>query len=73
MKANKCYGAKIMESDHSCVWNGTVVAPNPEEARKLIVEFKRKNGLRGRSFVMLHNPVISKRKKPRVYQSMLKT
>jgi hypothetical protein len=45
----RCYVAGIVDRNDDWVWQGTVVAPNLREARKMMAAFRREQGLVGRS------------------------
>ena len=47
----RCYVAGIVDHNDDWVWQGTVVAPNLREARKMMAAFRREQGLVGRSGV----------------------
>jgi hypothetical protein len=65
---NKCYAAGIADRQDNWIWQGTVVAPNLREAKKMVSEFRRKEGISGRSEVAdFFAPYTSR--KPKVYNS----
>lgn len=67
---NKCYVAGIADRQDNWVWQGTVVAPNLREAKKMVSEFRRKKRILGRSEVAdLFAPPTNR--KSQVYNSTI--
>jgi hypothetical protein len=59
---NKYYAAGIANQRDDWEWQGTVVAPNMVEAKKLVVKFRKENGISGRSEVAEIVPCPTSRK-----------
>jgi hypothetical protein len=69
-RKNKCYAAGIADRRDNWVWQGTVVAPNLREAKKLVSEFRKQEGIAGRSEVADFFASYTTRK-PKVYNSLI--
>lgn len=67
---NKCYAAGIANLRDDWEWQGTVVARNISEAKKLVSKYRRDLSISGRSEVveLFHCPTD---RKPGVYNSTL--
>lgn len=64
----KIYGAGIMDANCNWLFQGTVVAKNIKDAKKLVVAYKKKKGLIGSSEVANFGKFPTKRK-PGVYNT----
>jgi hypothetical protein len=69
-KKNKCYAAGIVNRRDDWAWQGTVVAPNIREAKKLVTQFKKENGFDGRGEVVDYFAPYTNRK-IKVYNSTI--